>query len=345
MRAAFIEQHGGPEVVRVADQPTPEPGPGQVLVKVGACGVNWLDILVREARTPAKIAFPRIMGSEVAGTIAATGPGVTGFSEGTRVAVHPYLHCGTCEYCLAGEESVCIRGDILGLMSNGGYAEYVAVPANSLVPIPESLSFVDAAAVSLATLTAWHMLITRARLTAGENVLVLGATSGVGSAAIQIAKLAGAKVLATAGNDEKLALARQLGADEVVNHTDGDIREAVRTWTSRRGVDVVVEHVGEVTFQASVASLARNGRLVICGTTTGANGPLNLWTLFARQNEIIGSYGGNRAELTRVLGLTAEGRIKPVIDSVVSLDDVTQAQERLKAREQRGKIVVTLDAA
>jgi NADPH:quinone reductase-like Zn-dependent oxidoreductase len=221
----------------------------------------------------------------------------------------------------------------------------VDVPANSLVPIPESLTFVDAAAVSLATLTAWHMLISRARLRPGEKVLVLGASSGVGSAAIQIAKLAGASVLATAGSDGKLDLARRLGADEVVNHTDGDIREAVRAWTNRRGVDVVVEHVGEATFQASVASLARNGRLVICGTTTGTNGPLNLWTLFAKQNQIIGSYGGDRAELARVLELTADGRIAPVIDSVVSLDEVAKAQERLKSREQLGKIVIALDAA
>jgi NADPH:quinone reductase-like Zn-dependent oxidoreductase len=343
MRAVFIEQQGGPEVVQVGEQPTPEPGPGQVLIKVGACGVNWLDILIREGRTPANIAFPRIMGSEVAGTVAALGPGVASIAEGARVAVHPYLHCGTCEFCLAGEESVCIRGDILGLMSNGGYAEYVTVPANSLVPLPESLSFVDAAAVSLATLTAWHMLITRARLKPGESVLVLGATSGVGSAAIQIAKLAGASVIATAGSDEKLQLARNLGADEVVNHTDGDVREAVRGWTNRRGVDVVVEHVGEATFQTSVAALARTGRLVICGTTTGTNGPLNLWTLFAKQNEIIGSYGGNRAELVRVLQLTAEGRIKPVLDTVLPLEEVARAQERLKAREHRGKIVILAD--
>jgi NADPH:quinone reductase-like Zn-dependent oxidoreductase len=343
MRAAFIQGHGGPEVIQVGEQPTPEPGPGQVLVKVGACGVNWLDILIREARTPTNIAFPRIMGSEVAGSVTALGSGVAGITEGARVAVHPYLHCGACEFCLAGEESVCIRGDILGLMSNGGYAEYVTVPANSLVPLPESLSFVDAAAISLATLTAWHMLINRARLMPGEKVLVLGATSGVGSAAIQIAKLAGASVIATAGSDEKLELARDLGADEVVNHTDGDVREAVRGWTNRRGVDVVVEHVGEATFQTSVAALARTGRLVICGTTTGTNGLLNLWTLFAKQNEIIGSYGGNRAELSRVLELTAQGRIKPVLDSVMPLNEVARAQERLKAREHRGKIVIVPD--
>jgi NADPH:quinone reductase-like Zn-dependent oxidoreductase len=344
MRAAFIHEHGGPDVIQVGEQPTPDPQPGQVLVKVGACGVNWLDILIREARTPANIAFPRIMGSEVAGTVAALGPRVAGFAEGARVAVHPYLHCGACEFCLAGEESVCIRGDILGLMSDGGYAEYVCVPANSLVPLPESLSFVDAAAVSLATLTAWHMLIARARLKPGETVLVLGATSGVGSAAIQIAKLAGASVIATAGSDDKLDMARDLGADEVVNHTDGDMREAVRAWTNRRGVDVVVEHVGEATFQTSVAALARTGRLVICGTTTGTKGSLNLWTLFAKQNVIIGSYGGNRAELSQVLTLTAAGRIRPVIDSVMELDEVAKAQERLKAREQRGKIVIAVDA-
>lgn len=344
MRAAFIGQHGGADVVQISEQPVPEPAAGQVLIKVAACGMNWLDILVREARTPAPIAFPRIMGSEVAGTVETLGPGVTGVTSGARVAVHPYLHCGVCEFCLSGEETECVRGDILGLMSNGGYAEYVCVPANSLVPIPEAVSFVDAAAVTLATITAWHMLIERAAVKPGERVLVLGATSGVGSAAIQIAKLAGARVLATAGSDTKLALAQELGADEVVNHTTGDIRDAVRAWTGRRGVDVVVEHVGEATFQASVASLARNGRLVICGTTTGQNGPLNLWTLFAKQCSIIGSYGGTRAELARVLDLVAAGRIRPVIDCIEPLVRVPEMQRRLEAREQLGKIIISLDA-
>lgn len=344
MKAAVLQGHGGPEAIAVRDVPAPEPCAGQVLVKVTACGVNWLDVIVREGRTPAKIAFPHIQGSEVAGTVAGFGPGVSGISEGTRVAVHPYLHCGSCEYCLAGEESVCLRGDILGLMSEGGYAEYVVVPVNSLVPIPDGVSFTDAAAVTLATLTAWHML-RRARLQPGERVLVLGATSGVGSAAVQIAKLAGAQVLATAGSEKKLDVARELGADEVVNHTDGDIRDAVRQWTGRRGVDVVVEHVGEATFAASVASLARNGRLVICGTTTGTNGALNLWNLFAKQNEIIGSYGGTRAELARVLDLVAIDRLRAVIDSIEPLDRVAEAQRRIEAREQLGKIVIAIDGA
>jgi NADPH:quinone reductase-like Zn-dependent oxidoreductase len=344
MKAAVLEGHGGPETIAVRDVPTPEAGPGQVLINVAACGVNWLDVIVREGRTPAKISFPHVQGSEVAGIVAAVGPGVSGVAEGARVVVHPYLHCGSCEYCLAGDESVCIRGDILGLMSQGGYAEYVMVPANSLVPIPDDVSFTDAAAVTLATLTAWHML-RRARLRPGERVLVLGATSGVGSAAVQIAKLSGAQVLATAGSDKKLGLARDLGADEVVNHSDGDIRDAVRQWSGRRGVDVVVEHVGEATFPASVASLARNGRLVICGTTTGTKGDLNLWNLFAKQNEIIGSYGGSRAELSKVLELVAEGRLRAVIDSVEPLDRVAEAQRRIEAREQLGKIVIAVDGA
>jgi NADPH:quinone reductase-like Zn-dependent oxidoreductase len=241
---------------------------------------------------------------------------------------------------LAGEETTCLRGDILGMVSQGGYAEYVAVPANSLVPLPDAVSYTDAAAVGLAALTAYHMLL-RARVRAGEDVLVLAAGSGVGSAAVQLAKLVGARVIAAAGSDEKVARARELGADEGINYDREDLREAVRRITNRRGVDVVVEHVGQATFAASVASLARNGRLVTCGATTGSEAQFDLWSFFAKQLQFIGGYGGTRGELARLLALTARGQYRPVVDRTYGLDGVAEAQETLAARRQFGKLVVT----
>ncbi|HEX5505640.1 MAG TPA: zinc-binding dehydrogenase [Thermomicrobiales bacterium] len=341
MKAAVLREHGGPEVVRVEDVPRPEAGPGQVLVRVGACGVNRLDLWVREGTVPVKVPLPHISGSEVAGEVAAVGAGVAGRREGQRVAVAPYLHCGQCEYCLAGEETTCLRGDILGLVSQGGYAEYVAVPANSVLPLPDAVSFVDAAATGLAALTAYHLLLTKARVRPGEDVLVLAAGSGVGSAAVQLAKLSGARVIAAAGSDEKLARARDLGADEAINYNAEDLREAVRRITNKRGVDVVVEHVGQATFPASVASLARNGRLVTCGATTGSEAKFDLWSFFAKQLRFIGGYGGTRGELATLLALAARGQFRPVVHATYALDQVGAAQDALASRQTFGKLVVT----
>ena len=340
MRAVTIQQQGGPEVIRVEDRPTPDPGPGEALVRVRACGVNWLDVWVRAGSTPIKIPMPHIMGSEVAGEVAAVGPGGQRLSEGDRIAVHPYLHCGVCEFCLKGEETICLRGDILGLVSDGGYAEFVKVPLNSILPLPANVEFDDAAAVTLSAITAWHMLVRRARIRAGETVLVLAAGSGVGSAALQIAKLAGARVIATAGSDDKVERARALGADETINHTEQDIREEVRRITQRRGVDVVVEHVGQATWSASVASLARNGRLVTCGATTGPEGKLDIWSLFAKQIQVIGSYGGTRGDLAQVLALLADGKLKATIFRRFKLEEVAEAISLMERREQFGKMVV-----
>ena len=340
MKALRFHEHGGPEVLRLEEVPDPQPGDGEVVVRVRACGANRLDLWVRAGTLPVKVPLPHISGSEVAGEVAALGPGVRGVSEGQRVAVHPYLFDGTCEYCLAGEESTCLRGDILGLVSDGGFAELVKVPANSLVPIPDGLGFEQAAALTLAAMTAWHML-DRARIEPGETVLVLAAGSGVGSAAIQIARLRGARVIATASSDEKLERARELGAHELVNYAREDLREAVRRLTNRRGVDVVVEHVGQATWPASVASLARNGRLVTCGATTGSDARFDLWSFFAKQISFIGCYGGRREDLRSILAVAAAGDIQPVIDRVLPLERVGEAQAALEAREQFGKIIIT----
>jgi NADPH:quinone reductase-like Zn-dependent oxidoreductase len=286
--------------------------------------------------------MPHIGGCEVAGELVQLGPAAnTDARPGQRVAVAPYLFCGRCEYCLGGDETVCIRGDIVGLNQDGGFAELVRVPAANLVPIPEGVSDEAAAAVSLATLTAWHMLVTRAQLRPGEDVLVLAAGSGVGSAAIQIARLIGARVIATASTPEKRERALALGAHEVVDYVNDDLVAEVRRITGKRGVDVVVEHVGAATWEQSVAALARNGRLVTCGTTSGAEGKLNLWQLFAKQLKLIGSYGGTRAELRQVLRLVADCLIKPVIHQTFGLEGVAEAQTLLADRRQFGKLIIT----
>jgi NADPH:quinone reductase-like Zn-dependent oxidoreductase len=259
---------------------------------------------------------------------------------GARVCVAPYLFCGKCEYCQRGEETICVKGDILGLSSQGAFAEYAVVPVSSLVPLPEGVDAVSAAAVGLATITAWHLLIDRAKLKAGETVLIQAAGGGVGSAGVQIAKLAGARVIATVGSAEKLELARHLGADEVINYHEQDFSQEVKRLTGKRGVAVVMEHVGADTWERSIASLARGGRLATCGATTGNDGHTNIWSLFAKEMSLIGSYGGTRADLATVLGLVAAGKLKPVLHRTLPLENVAEAQRMLESRSTFGKIVI-----
>jgi len=340
MKAIVFYEQGGPEVLRFEDVPRPEIGPGEALIRVLACGANNLDLRVREGRVPGKIPLPHISGSEAAGEIAELGAGVKGFSVGQMVAVMPYLFCGQCEFCQAGAENECVRGDILGLMSQGAYAEYVKVPASSLVALPEGVDAISAAAVGLAAITAWHMLVERARVQPGEDVLVHAAGSGVGSAAIQIARLAGARVIATAGSADKLLRAKALGAHEVINYQEQDFAQEVRKLTGKRGVQIVVEHIGQATWEKSVASLARRGRLVICGTTSGAEGKIDLWSFFAKELAFFGSYGGTRHNLAQLLKLVADGRFQPVVHRTLPLESVAEAQQIMAAREQFGKIII-----
>lgn len=340
MRAIRFHEHGGLDRLKLEDAPMPETGPNDVLIRVRSCGVNRLDILTREGRVGARVRLPHISGSEVAGDVARVGNQVRDLREGQRVAVAPYLFCSQCEYCLSGNESLCIKGDILGLTGDGGYAEYVIAPAANVVPIPEEVSHDDAAAVSLAALTAWHMLVERARVKPGEEVLVLAAGSGVGSAAIQIAKLSGARVIATASDDGKLKLARDLGADEVINYRERDFLQEVRRLTGKRGVDVVVEHVGADSWEKSVGCLARGGRLVTCGSTSGAEGKLNIWLLFAKELNLIGAYGGTRHELQLLLKMVAQGRFRPVIDRALPLERAAEAQRLMEERKQFGKLLL-----
>ncbi len=328
-------------MLRYEDVPEPMLGAGEVLICVQACGVNRLDLLVREGRTPVRPPLPHISGSEVAGEIVEMGPGTSGFAPGQRVVIAPYLSDDRCEFCLSGEETTCIRGDVLGLVSNGGYAEYVKAPISHILPIPGGVPYADAAAMTLSAPTAWHMLFDKARLQPGETVLVLSAGSGVGSAAVQIARMAGAHVLATIGSEEKRAQAVELGADEVINYNEvGDFSPVVRRLTGKRGVDVVVEHVGTDTWEQSLRSLARNGRLVSCGATSGTSGAVDIWILFAKQIQVLGSYGGTRDNLRQVLGAVARGDLRAVIHQEIPLSEARAAQEMVERREQFGKLVL-----
>jgi NADPH:quinone reductase-like Zn-dependent oxidoreductase len=339
MHAVRFHQHGGPEVLRYEEVPDPRPGPGEALVRVRACALNHLDLWQRRGLPRVTIPMPHTSGSDVAGeVVAATTAAVP---VGTRVMLQPGMSCGRCEACLSGRDNECPRYEVLGYLNHpGGYAEYVAVPVQNLVPIPDAIDFVQAAAFPLTFLTAWRMLITCAGLTRGEDVLVLAAGSGVGQAAVQIATLHGARVFATAGSAGKLERARALGASEVIHHHEQDIAEEIQRLTNRRGVDVVIEHVGEATWAKSVRSLARGGRLVTCGATTGANGAVNLQALFAKQLTIRGSYMGTKGELLRAARFFFEGRLKPVVDRTFPLEQAALAQQRLEESEQFGKIVL-----
>jgi NADPH:quinone reductase-like Zn-dependent oxidoreductase len=343
MKAMVFHEVGGPEVLHLEDVPVPQPKADEALIQVHACGVNRLDILVREGISPtppARIHLPHISGSEVAGTIVSLGSENTSFQIGQKVVIAPYLCCGTCRLCMSGEEGLCANGDILGLFSDGGFAEFVVSPVSSLVPIPDGVSAEAAAAVTMSTLTAWHMLVTRGKVQPGEEVLVMAAGSGIGSAAIQIARLCGAHVIATAGSDSKLQHAYELGCDAAVNYSSGRYADEVRRLTNGRGADVVVEHLGSSTWNESMHCLAVDGRLLTCGAMTGREGQVNIWDIFVREYTIIGSNGGNRKELQQILQLIQWGRLKPVIHAIYPLTEFLQAQESLTNRSVFGKILV-----
>jgi NADPH:quinone reductase-like Zn-dependent oxidoreductase len=342
VKAIRFQQHGGPEVLKYADAPDPVVRPNEVLVRVRACALNHLDLFVRQGIPGVPIPLPHIPGSDVAGEIARIGGEVSTVRVGQKVVLAPGITCGKCAACLAGLDNRCRQFTNLGYMIDGGCAELVSAPEVNCLPFPENLSFEQAAAVPLVFQTAWHMLVGRAELQPGEDVLILGAGSGVGSAAIQIAKFFGARVITTAGTDEKLAKARKLGADHVINHKSQKIREEVRRITGKRGVDVVFEHVGTATWDDSLASLAPSGRLVSCGATTGYDAKVDLRFLFSRQLSLLGSYMGTKSELRTVMKLVAEGRLKPIVDRVFPLAEAAAAHAYLESGAQFGKVVLTV---
>ena len=341
MKAVRFHEHGDPSVLRYEDAPDPRPAPGEAVVRVRACALNHLDLWQRRGLERVTIPFPHISGADVAGEV--VDPGSSGFAAGARVMVQPGVSCGRCRACVSGRDNECPAYTVLGYMNEGGYAELVKVPPQNLIALPEGIDFIHGAAFPLTFLTAWHMLLTRAGLRAGEDVLVLAAGSGVGQAAIQIARLHGARVFATAGTDEKVARARDLGAAAVINHHTDDLPKRIRELTNGRGVDVVVEHVGQATWERSVRCLARSGRLVTCGATTGPAASVNLQFLFARQLSLLGSYMGTKGELLEATPFLATGRLKPAIDREYPLPEAAEAQQRLEKAGQFGKIVLTVE--
>jgi NADPH:quinone reductase-like Zn-dependent oxidoreductase len=340
MKAVAFHQHGDEQVLQLVELPEPTLSASGVLVRVKAVALNHLDIWVRQGWPGLKLNLPHVLGSDIAGVVEKVGPEVTDLKPGTEVLVNPGLSCGHCERCLQGDDNLCRQYRIIGEHETGGYAELLAVPRRNILPKPRSLTFPEAACLPLTYLTAWTMLVRRAELKAGETVLVHAAGSGVGSAAVQICKLLGAKVIATASSAEKLAKAKELGADHVINYVEKDFLEEVKRLTQRRMVDVVFEHTGAATFEKSVACLPYGGRLVTCGATTGHEVKLDLRVLFYKRISLLGSTMGSKGDLFRILQLVEEGRLKPVLDRTLPLAEAAQAHRLLKDRAQFGNIVL-----
>ena len=344
MRAALIRTQGGPEVLEVAEIEAPKPGPAEALVRVRACALNHLDIWTRSGRAGYTPPFPHVLGNDIAGEVASLPAGLdaTGLAVGQRVMLQPGTSCGRCLVCVSGDDFACRRYQILGHGRGGGYAEFVAVPLANLIPVPDSISFENAAAFPLVFLTAWHMLVGRAQLKSGEDVLVWAAGSGVGMAAIQIAKLLGARVIATAGGKVKLELARSLGADAVVDHYQQDVVAEVKRFTSKKGAEVVIEHTGEKTWERSIQSLAHRGRLVTCGATSGPTGATDLRFVFSKHLTLMGSYMGSRADLLAAAPHFFSGRLKTHVHTTLPLERAADAHRMMEASEHFGKIVLTV---
>lgn len=339
MNAMVLREHGGPEVLRAEQLPIPEPGPGQVRVRVRAVALNHLDLWVRRGGPAFKLEYPHRLGSDLAGTVDAVGPGATA-TVGAKVVVQPGLSCGRCAACLGGHDNLCRFYRILGENAQGGYAEYHVVPEVNLAPYPERLDFPHAAASLLTFLTAWQMVVRKAAVQPGDVVLVQGAGSGIGVAAIQIAKLYGARVITTAGSAQKLERARQLGADDVIDYTSADLVAECKRLTAKRGVDAVIEHVGGEVFAASVRAVRVGGRVVTCGATAGFHPEIDLRHIFFRQVEVLGSTMGSKADLLAVLGHVAAGRLQPVVHAVLPLAQAAEAHRILERREAFGKVVL-----
>jgi 2-desacetyl-2-hydroxyethyl bacteriochlorophyllide A dehydrogenase len=340
MKAFQLIAHGAPGRFEVHDLPEPQPGADEVVVAVRACGLNHLDLWLEEGGLPIPIQLPRIPGGEVAGQIAALGKDVTEWSAGDRVAVQSNIFCGRCEFCRRGEESICVNGILLGVQRDGGFAEKIVVPTRALVHLPEAVDYETSAALSLAGSTAMHMLTNRTQVRPGDWVLVIGGASGVGSAAIQIAKQLGARVISTGSSESKRALALRLGADHALDSTHAEWPGEARQITGKRGVDLVVEHVGGKVLEQAFGCLARGGTIVTCGATAGREIQLNLWPFFVKQQRLIGSYGRNRADLDATLEWAAAGKLRPVIDRVLPLAEAATGFKALRNRQVLGKLLI-----
>jgi len=340
MRTCQLTAHGQPGRFEFRNLPDPSPGEGEIVVNVRASGLNHLDLWLESGGLPIKVSLPRTPGGEIAGVVAAVGLGMTDWQPGDRVAIQSNIFCGECEFCRRGEESICLRGELLGVGRDGGFAEQVVVPARALVRMPKDVDFLTSAALTLAGSTAMHMLTDRTQVRAGDWVLAIGGASGVGSAAIQIARQLGARVISTGSTETKRQLALQLGADAVVDSTNPDWPGEVRQLTGKRGVDLVVEHVGGEVLPKCFECLARGGTIVTCGATAGREVSLNLWPLFVKQQKLVGSYGRNRRDIQATLEWAAAGKLKPVIDSVFPLAETPAAFAKLRSRAVLGKLLI-----
>ena len=330
MRAVVLREHGGPDVLKLEELPTPEPKAGEVRVRIRAVALNHLDIWVRKGGPAFKLEYPHRLGSDIVGEL----------DDGTKVVVQPGLSCMKCAACLGGHDNLCRWYRILGENAQGGYAEYICVPQANIAPYPARLDWAHAAAGILTMLTAWQMVVHKARVAPGDTVLVQGAGSGVGVAAIQIAKLYGAHVIATAGTDDKCARALRLGADHAVNYATSDFVAEAKKLTDKRGVDAVIEHVGGETFEKSIRAVRNGGRIVTCGATAGFHPAIDLRHIFFRQVEVLGSTMGSKADLLAVLGHVAAGRLEPIVHQVLPLDRAADAHRILEERRAFGKVVL-----
>src|SRR3989442_3679136 len=339
MKAVVFEQHGGPEVLLYKDVPDPRPGRGEVLIEVKATSINHIDIFLRRGMPGLRVPMPKIVGSDAAGLIRELGPDIVGLSVGQRVTINPGISCGRCEFCAAGFGSQCVSYAMVGENTDGAYAELIAVPAHIVLPIPDSLSFEEAAAAPLVFLTAWSMLVGRGNLRPGEDILILGAGAGVGTAAIQIAKMTGCRVFATASTDQKLQRAKELGADFVIDYAKEEFDKKIRELTQKRGVDVVVDYIGADTWVRSLRSARRGGRVLTCGATTGFAPQTDLRQIFFRQVQVIGSTMGSHRDFLDVMKSVLRGQLRPVVDRVLPLREARRGHELIEARAVFGKIV------
>lgn len=345
MKAVYITEHGGADVLTYGDLPEPEIGPNDVKIRVSACALNRLDLYTRAGARGTRIRFdgPHILGGDVAGVVAETGSEVTRVSEGDRVVVNPRITCNQCRFCVAGEEEFCPDAGMLGSSVSGGYAEYVAVPAVNAVPIPDSLSFEQAASLPTVFLPCWNILMRKAQLRPWETVLIPSASSGVGTAAIQVAKnVIGSRVITTTSTEEKARKAAELGADEVINYNTEDIARRVKEITEGRGVNVVLDHVGSDFWPAAMASLATGGRYGICGVTSGYKAELQMGLMFLRHQTVFGVFMGRKEDLRQIVELAGRGTIRGIIHETFDLQDAAKAHETMEAVNFFGKLVLTV---
>ena len=340
MKAVRFHEFGGVDVLRVDEVDDPSPGPGEVVVRIRASALNHLDVDVREGISRFPVNLPHTLGIEVAGDVEQVGEGVEGWQRGDRV--NPYIMdtCGDCRYCRTGRENLCLTPGFISFTTGGGYAEAVVVKARNLIRIPDNVPYEDAAALQVAFATSWHMLFTRGRLVAGETVMVNAVGSGIGSAAVQLAKIAGAFVIGNASSEEKLTRARELGMDEGIDHTTEDVAARVMEITDGRGVDLVYEHVGGELFQAGLDSMTKDGRLVICGGHSGEVVEFDIIPFFRAQKSVIGSFVYTREEVAKCLELAGRGLITPLVHQTFPLDDVREAMATMQRREHFGKLVL-----